>query len=73
MMTLSGSFRVLEYYMELTRKDGVGSELLIKTSVPPVASKGPYELLPRGRFAWTICINQIGADKLELTILISLD
>ena len=51
---------------------GIGSELLIKTSVPSVASKEPYELLPRGRFAWAICINQIGADKLELTILISL-
>ena len=30
---------------------GIGSELLIKTSVPSVASKGPYELLLRGRFA----------------------
>jgi hypothetical protein len=52
---------------------GVGSELLIKTGMPSVASKGPYELLLRGRFAWAICINQIDADKLELTILISLD
>jgi hypothetical protein len=50
----------------------IGSELLIKTSVPSAASKEPYELLPRGRFAWAICINQIGANKLELTILISL-
>lgn len=52
---------------------GIGSELLIKTRVLSVASKGPYELLLRGRFAWAIYINQIGADKLELTILISLD
>lgn len=73
MMTLSGSFRVLEYYMELTKKDGDRIRAThIKTSVPSVASKGPYELLLRGRFAWAICINHMGADKLELTILISL-